>query len=399
MLYNIPYMKILIAADLYWPTFNGVAAFSRNLARGLAERGHEVLVIAPSQVGKKHREQDGKYMIERTTSLPFPFYQNFRVSLTPQREVKKIISSFQPDVIHIQMVMGIGRATLQAGSKLHIPVVSTNHAMPENLLDNFRMLAPFARPFNAVLESYGARFHSSADYVTTPTQSAIEMFKHKVKGIQVPIEAVSNGIDLSVFSPGEPLKRIYQKYHLPTDTPILLYVGRLDAEKHLSVLIRASAKVLQKRPLHVLIVGDGNEREKLIALARELGIYGNVTFTGRVSEEEKPELYRIGTVFGMPSPAELQSIVTLEAMATGLPIVAVNAGALGELCQDGQNGYLFKYDNDTMMAAAILKILKETTLRKKMSAKSLAIAKTHDINYTLDRFEEIYKSLLATKKA
>lgn len=168
-------MRILIAADLYWPTINGVATFSRNLAKGLAERGHEVVVIAPSQVGKKYREKDGNYIVERTASLPLPMYNKFRISATPQREVKKIIKQFDPDVIHIQMVMGIGRATLQIGSKLGIPIVTTNHAMPENLLDNFRMLAPFAKPINAMLESYGARFHSSADYVTTPTQSAIDM--------------------------------------------------------------------------------------------------------------------------------------------------------------------------------------------------------------------------------
>lgn len=390
-------MRILIAADLYWPTLNGVATFSRNLAKGLAARGHEVVVIAPSQVGKKHRERDGNYIIERTASLPFPFYQNFRISLTPQREVKKIITQFDPDIIHIQMVMGIGRSTLQIGGKLGIPIVSTNHAMPENLLDNFRMLAPFAKPASAVLESYAARFHNSADYVTTPTQSAIDMFGHKAKDLEVPIEAVSNGIDLSVFSPAEPSQKLYVKYGIPTERPILLYVGRLDTEKHLSVLVQAAAKVMQKTDVHLLIVGHGNERDKLAELARGLGIEHRLTFTGKVSNEDLPLVYRMGTVFCMPSPAELQSIVTLEAMASGLPVVAVHAGALDELCQDGKNGYLFKYDDDVMMAAAINKILGQPALREKMAEKSLDIAKTHDINHTLDRFEAIYKKLLAEK--
>jgi glycosyltransferase involved in cell wall biosynthesis len=392
-------MRILIAADLYWPTINGVATFSRNLAKGLADRGHEVLVIAPSQVGKKHRELDGNYMIERTTSLPLPLYQNFRISVTPQREVKKIITTFKPDIIHIQMVMGIGRATLQIGSKQSIPIVSTNHAMPENLLDNFRMLAPFARPIGAVLESYATRFHNSADYVTTPTQSAIDMFGHKAKDLEVPIEPISNGIDLSVFSFGPSPQKIYVRYGLPTDQPILLYVGRLDAEKHLSVFVQAAAKVIQKTNAHVLIVGHGNEKERLADLAHGLGIENNITFTGKVSNEDLPLIYRVGTVFCMPSPAELQSIATLEAMATGLPVVAVNAGALNELCQDGKNGYLFKYDDDVMMAAAIGKILTNPKLHKSMSQQSLAIAKTHDITHTLDRFETIYKKLVSGKNS
>ncbi len=390
-------MRILIAADLYWPTINGVATFSRNLAKGLAERGHEVVVIAPSQVGKKHRELDGNYMIERTASLALPLYQNFRISLTPQREIRKIIKNFDPDIIHIQMVMGIGRSTLQIGSKQGIPIVSTNHAMPENLLDNFRMLAPFARPMSAVLESYATRFHNSADYVTTPTQSAIDMFGHKAKDLSVPIEAVSNGIDLSVFSPGPPAQKLYVRYGLPTDKPILLYVGRLDAEKHLSVFMQAAAKVIQKTSAHVVIVGHGNEKDRLTELANGLGIENNVTFTGKVSNEDLPLIYRTGTIFCMPSPAELQSIATLEAMASGLPVVAVNAGALNELCQDGKNGYLFKYDDDAMMAAAINKILSSLKLRTTMSHKSLGIAKTHDMTHTLDRFEAIYNKLLSAK--
>ena len=383
-------MRILIAADLYWPTINGVATFSRNLALGLAARGHEVIVIAPSQNGKKHREHDGAYIIERTASLPFPFYQNFRISVSPYREVKKIIEHYDPDVIHIQMILGIGRAVMQVGSKKGIPIVSTNHAIPQNILDNMRLLVPFARPIGSILESYGARFHSNADYVTTPTKTAIDMFGDKVKNMDVPIEAVSNGIDLSRFQAGPVPKSLYHKYNIPTDVPILLYVGRLDSEKHLSIFVDAAAKVLKNMAAHVVIVGGGNEEQNLKHQAGDLGIADHVTLTGKVSDEDLLLLYRLGTVFCMPSPAELQSIATLEAMATGLPVVAVDAGALHELCQDGKNGYLCTCDDDSMMAKSIIKILKNAKLRESMAQRSLEIARTHDIAYTLDRFEAIY---------
>ncbi len=388
-------MRILIAADLHWPTINGVATFSRNLAQGLAKRGHEVLVIAPSQTGKKYKEVDQNHVVERIASLPFPFYQNFRVSLTPQREVRSIIKRFDPDIIHIQSVLGIGRAALNTGNKMRIPIVATNHAMPENLLDNLRMLAPFARPISAVMESYGKRFHNNADYVTTPTQAAIDMFDNMTKGLKVPIEAVSNGIDLTEFSPGVAPAGIYEKFGLPDDVPILLYLGRIDTEKHLSVFVAAAAKVIKRTPAHLLIIGHGNETERLKHQAAALGIARHATLTGKVDQEDILPLLRTGAVFCMPSPAELQSIATLEAMASGLPVVAVNAGALYELCVDGINGYLFKTDDDTMMAAAILKLLSSDRLREKMSSQSLALAKTHDLSHTLDRFEAIYKKLVS----
>lgn len=387
-------MKILIASDLHYPTINGVATFSRNLARGLAERGHEVLVIAPSQTGKKSKEVDGNHVIVRTVSVPFPFYQNFRISLNPMKEVKQIIDEFDPDIIHIQMLMWIGQAAMKYGNKLGIPIVTTNHAMPENLMDNMRMLAPVSRPINYILKAYGARFHSKADFVTMPTQSAIEMFNAGDK-IDIPMEAVSNGIDLSRFVPGKAPDELYKKFNLPKDKPVVSYIGRLDAEKHLPVLLRAFVEVHSALPdAHMLIVGDGTERPALVHLAKDLHIADYVTFTGRVSDEELEQLHRIGTVFCMPSPAELQSIATLEAMASGQPVVAVDAGALKELCQDQRNGYLCEQDDDAMIADGIITILSDAKLREKMSKESLAIARTHDIQTTLTKFEDIYRGLV-----
>lgn len=386
-------MKILIASDLHWPTINGVATFSRNLAKGLADRGHEVLVIAPSQTGKHYKEVDGNHVIHRTAAVPFPFYQNFRISLRPDREVKRIINEFEPDVIHIQMLLGIGQAAMRCGNKVGIPIVSTNHAMPENLMDNLKLLAPVSRPINYILTEYGRRFHSQSDCVTMPTQSAIDMFASASK-IETPLKAVSNGIDLGRFTPVVPSPLIYETYQLPKDVPIVTYVGRLDAEKHISVLLKAFIRVLDAVDAHLLVVGDGTDADNLRQLASGLEITDKVTFTGRVSDEDLVELHRVGTVFAMPSPAELQSIATLEAMASGQPVVAVDAGALKELCQDGVNGVLCEQDNSEQMAEGIIRILTDTALHKKYSDASLAIANTHDINHTLDEFLAIYEQVM-----
>lgn len=390
-------MKILIASDLYWPTINGVSTFSRSLAQGLASRGHEVLVIAPSQTGKKYQETDGNYKIVRTASTIFPFYQNFKISLTPFREVKKIINDFQPDVIHIQMVIMIGQATMRYGHKMGIPIVSTNHAMPENLLDNLKMIALISKPVQKMLKQYIMRFHLKSDYMTMPTQSAIDMFKAEVKKATAPVEAISNGIDLGHFSPDKVSNNFYRKFKLPTNKPIISYIGRLDAEKHLSVLIKAFTKILKKTDAHLLIVGDGTDADNLKQMVELLKLDEKVTFTGRVLDEDLVNLHRVGTVFCMPSPAELQSIATLEAMASGQPIVAVDAGALSELCQNEHNGFLCTQDDDEAIAKSLLKIVSDKKMREKMSQASLAIAKTHDLNTTLDQFEIVYKKLINKK--
>jgi len=387
-------MKILIASDLHYPTINGVATFSRNLAQGLAARGHDVLVIAPSQTGKKYKEVDGNHVIVRASSVPFPLYQNIRISPNAAREIKKTILDFDPDVIHIQMVMWIGMAALKYGNKFGIPIVSTNHAMPENLMDNLKLLAPISRPINYTLKAYGARFHSKADFVTLPTQAAIDMFNAGDR-ITVPMAAVSNGIDLKRFTKGKASSDLYKKFSIPTDKPIISYIGRLDAEKHLPVLMKAFVRVLKQLPeTQLLVVGDGSDANNLKDMARDAGIMDKVTFTGRVSDEEIVALHKVGTVYCMPSPAELQSIATLEAMASGKPVVAIKAGALAELCQDGRNGFICEQDDDKAIADALVSIVSNPELQKSMSKESLTIAKTHDLDTTLERFESIYESLI-----
>ncbi len=367
-------MKILIAADLHWPTINGVATFSRNLAKGLSDRGHEVLVIAPSQTGRSYEEYDGNYLIKRTRSVPFPFYQNFKISPTPQMEVRNIIKKFEPDVVHIQMALFLGYAARTYALKYDIPLVAS-------------------KPIQYAMVEYGARFHSKADYITLPTESAIHMFgEDKVK---VPVEAVSNGIDLSRFTPGDAPDELYKKFGIPKNKKIVTYIGRIDAEKHLGVLLEAFAKITDSGR-HLLVVGDGTDIERQKNHAYELGIDHQTTFTGRVSDDEIVALHKVGDVFAMPPPAELQSIATLEAMASGKPVVAVDAGALGELCRTGENGVLCEKDDVDGIATALDEILRDDKLRAKYAQASLEIAKKHDIAYTLDRFEQIYREVIAS---
>ena len=390
-------MKILIAADLHWPTINGVATFSRNLAKGLSERGHEVLVIAPSQTGKAYDEYDGNHVVKRVKSTIFPFYQNFRISPMPNKEVQDIIQEFEPDVIHIQMMMWIGIAAMKYGNKYEIPIVATNHAIPDNLLDNLRLIAPVSKSISYALNQYGTRFFAKADYVTLPTQAAIDMLGGGAR-IPVAVEPVSNGIDLSRFEPTKAAASIYSNFGIPTDAPVISYVGRIDSEKHLYVLLEAFAKLRDAGSgAHLLIVGDGTNREHLQNLAYELDIAKHVTFTGRVSDDEIIALHKVGDVFCMPSPAELQSIATLEAMASGKPVVAIDAGALAELCQDGKNGIICEKDDVDGIATALTTLLEDKKLRAKYAKESLVIAGKHDINYTLNRFEEIYDQVISTK--
>ncbi len=414
-------MKIVIATAVYYPMINGVAVFSHNLAMGLAKRGHEVMVICPSQTGKNYiRTEDGVKVAHLKSikikvypdqihdvppkkklfgrEMPRIFYKNsFRVSAFPAREIKKILNKFQPDVVHVQVSDPIGLSVVAYARKKNIPVVTTEHNQPEVLTDPLKMPGIIKKPVNAALSSYFRGRQNKSDFVTMPTQRAIDnlIVGHK---FDAPIAAVSNGVDISNFKPGKAAAEIYKKYNLPNDKPIVLYVGRADPEKKLGLVIEAFGDALKKVPNAMLVVvGDGVDKNRLEKEAEKLGINESVKFLGRVLPPDLYELYKVGDIFATASEIETQGIVLIEAAATGLPLIAVDKGAVAEVCQNNINGFLCEPGDTKAIGEAMVKILTDEKLRKKFSENSIKIASEHDFEKTLDRFINIYNIVMRPK--
>ena len=419
-------MKIVISTDIYYPMINGVAVFSRNLAAGLTKRGHDVLVLAPSISGDFESEYDEEYgfKVVRLSSkkmmlypdqitkvpekkdflgmkMPQLLYKNgLHVSYMPDLEIKRVLSEFQPDIIHNQTPGPVALAILRYARRHKVALVSTDHAYPDNLTQQVKLPELAKKPINAIMNAYFVSFLKRSDYATVPTEQVLTDCIPKSKlFFRVPIEALSNGIDLSRFAKGRVNHEIYERYDINPKKPTILYIGRVDPEKSLDVLMDAFIKVQEKvENAQLVIVGDGTMRPKLEKMAEKAGISDKVVFTGRVIGKDLPQLYRTGDVFAITSKTETQSIVLLEAMATGLPAVAVKAGAIPELVRNGKNGYLCEADDVDAVVKSLICILQDKNLRETMSEKSLELIKKHDISYTLTRIEEIYHRVLDEKK-
>ena len=418
-------MKIVISTAVYYPMTNGVAVFSHNLALGMAARGHEVMVLCPSQTGKSHVKYENgvKTVYLRSIELPvYPdqihpvppkkklfgkelphvLYKNgFHVSALPDIEVKKALNKFRPDVIHCQISDPIGLAVVHYARRNHIPLITTEHNFPDVITDPLKLPKPIKKPVDAILTAYFVGRQKKSDYVTMPTQMAIDnLILKREKDFKVPVEAVSNGVDLSAFKPGKAAPEIYKKYKIPTGRPVALYVGRVDPEKQINLAIEAFQKALAKIPdAFLVIVGDGVARVDLEKKVQELGIEDSVRFLGRVLPPDLYELYKVGDVFVTASEIETQGIVLIEAAATGLPLVAVDKGAVAEVCRNGENGVLCQPKDIDGIANGLVKLFNDDRLRQAYAKKSLEIAQTHDINRTLQRFEEIYQEVIEMKHA
>lgn len=373
---------------------SGVATAARTLAQGLANEGHTVVVVAPSQTGRGYKEVDQNYEIRRIRSFGLPFRKNLRVSVTYDREMRRMLDEYQPDIVHVQTQLTVGLGMLRAAVNRKIPVVATNHVMPDNMIKNIKILSPISRPVSYFLSEYGTLLYRGAKCIIMPTESAIGLFN--TSRMEAPTIAISNGIDLTRFFPEKPDSKVYEKFGLPKDKTIISWIGRIDEEKHLHILMEALGRLhAAGADFHGLFVGGGNATERLQEMVKELGMEGKVTFTGLVSDEDLVRLHHVGDIFAVPSPTELQCLAMLEAMACGKPVVAVDAGALGELCITGQTGYLLPVDNPAVMAKALGKLLEHPKIREKFGRNSRTVAARHDVKVVMPRFVKLYEKVIA----
>jgi glycosyltransferase involved in cell wall biosynthesis len=377
---------------------NGASYFTQRLAFYLQQRGHRVLVIAPSRTFK-NEFYTHETPIQGIRSIPVLIHKDFRVSLPflLGSIVEKVIASFAPEVVHVQGHFFICNAVLKEAKKLGLPTVGTNHFMPENLT-HYSHLPAFAMRW---LQKWGWKWFRAVfeelDIVTTPTQTGARLLQQI--GFKKEVLPISCGIDRSRFCPSANGNGLRKKYSLPEGKKILLYVGRVDREKNIDLILRGLSRVVRTSNVHLVIAGRGAEENRLKRLERSLGLHERVTFAGFVPDEDLPGLYAMADCFIIAGTAELQSIVTLEAMASGLPVIGVRAMALPELVHPGANGCLFDPGDESGVADCITAVFADASRRKEMSAGSLAIIERHDIEQTINQFESIYRSLVAKKNS
>jgi glycosyltransferase involved in cell wall biosynthesis len=215
-------------------------------------------------------------------------------------------------------------------------------------------------------------------------------------GLCAPSMVISNGVDLGEYTPadGRQVDRdaeVARRYALPSG-PRVLFNGRLARDKKIDVLIQAMPRLWSERQAHLLLAGRGDDQPRLEALSRKLHVEHCVHFLGFVPDADLPAIFRLSDLFAIASICEVQSIPALKALASALPIVAVNAGALPELVHDGQNGYLTPPDDPQALAEAALRALDGPVERFRLA--SLDISQAHGEYATFDALERLYKRMV-----
>ncbi len=379
----------MIVTDQYPPMVGGVPTVTQGLAVDFANRGNQVWVIAPSYGQRDVCRIEHKVRVHRFSSFEWPTYGELRIPFLPILPFRRILKKADPDIIHIHSPVVLGNIAQIVAGSLRKPVIATNHYLPINISRSLSSDPFFGKTFMTVSYSYLVYFCNRCEYVTAPTITALNLlYEH---GLRAPTQAISNGVDLKRFSPGERDKRLRQRFKLPEDCLLILSVNRLSQEKRIDVLIDAAAKMTQDA--HIAIASTGTAEAELREQVEQSGLKDKVTFLGFIHDNDLAPLYRLADVFAIPSEAELQSLATMQAMACGLPVVAANAYALPELVHHEVNGFLFQRGNADEMALYLDRLVGDAALRKQMGANSLEIIARHDRTLVLDQWEALYRRL------
>jgi 1,2-diacylglycerol 3-alpha-glucosyltransferase len=387
-------MRILIAATPQYIAFHGQAIFTLNLAEGLAKNGHEVLALVGSENGPAYRSERNGVKIEAVSSLNLKaFHPDACLPLFSSRAVRQVIEHFRPDIIHIQDHYFLCRNAAIAARKMGIKCVGTNHFMPENLAPYVPILSKIKPVFNWVLWTWMKETYNRLDAVAGPSQTAARILRSV--GLRPPVVPISCGVNTALFHPIPAVDRLAwrTRYGIDPARIVFFFVGRVDKEKRLDVLLHALHQ-LDRDNIQVVIAGKGANANRLKALAEHLKLGQKVHFTGFLPNEDLPSVLNSIDIFAMPSEAELLSIATLQAMGCARPIMAANAVALPELVTDQVNGLLFQPGSVADAIRCMEWFIENPSRWSEMGSASLEKVQAHSLENIVHQYETLYRKVI-----
>lgn len=380
-------MRIGFFTDTYLPQLDGVATSVEVCARALEERGHEVYIIAP----RYPRYKDDAKNVYRLTSIKFVSTPEMRWALQlPEKPLLEILR-LNLDVIHGHAGGGITFLGMQLARAKGIPFVGTYHT----LLNHYTHYFFNGKIVTPKMVEVATKFVGNlCDHLIAPTDRVRNELMHY--GVKKPIHVLPSGIDLEEY---KSVKKgfLREKANLPKKTKILLYVGRLGKEKSVDFLIRSFKLISEKNPHTALVlVGDGPDKSALKRLAARLQLKDKVIFFGSINHHDIANVYADADLFVFASRTETQGMVLLEALASGIPVVAVNDEAFENVIKIGKTGYLVKPDED-LFADKTHDLLNNDALYKSFSQAALKSVEKYSVRNTALYLEQLYKKVIDEK--
>lgn len=387
-------LRIAMFTNNFLPFIGGVPIAIERLRCGLRELGHRVLVVAPCYRKSAHDESD---VLRVGSLLPLGKLSEFRLANIFSWKLYHQSFRFRPHLIHVHHPFWLGSAGVLLARLLKVPAVYTYHTRLEHYAHYVLLPGPLFR--NLVSHAMVKCFANRCDAIIVPTDASEDYLR--MIGVKKPIFVQPTGIDFQRFRDvtNNDIEQLRTQLDLG-DELVLISTSRLSKEKNIDFIIDAVAELSKrsKTPFRLLLIGDGEEREHLQQRLNSEQLNGYVTLVGAVEPELVPLYCRLGDVFVFASRSETQGMVILEAMAAGLPVVAVRSSGIDDFVQNGINGYKTALDRNRW-SAKVEELMADSELRKRLADNAVAFAATYGVPQVSRKMVEIYAQVLAEHAA
>lgn len=370
-------MRIAIFSEVYWPMVSGVSLSLQRLVGEMTARGHACRVYAPAYAlppGAADRPE-----VHRSPSRALFLYPDVQWAFPRARELTADFGRFRPDLVHVATEFAMGVSGMRLARQFGVPVVASSHTDYERYAS--RYLLDWVMPAGW---GYLRWFYGGATLVLCPSRVHRQHLERR--GIRH-TAIWSRGVDSDQFSPRHRSVTFRERLGVAADVPLVLYVGRLAAEKNLDLLLAAwRALVAQGTDARLVLVGTGPLHGALAAAPPP-----RVTLAGVLTGRELGMAYASADLFAFPSSTETFGNVLLEAMGSGLPSLAVRAGGVLDFAEHGRNALLVQPDSAAAIASGLATLLADAGLRQRLATGALATARGRDWATIFDGVEVVYR--------
>ncbi|MEW6119349.1 MAG: glycosyltransferase family 1 protein [Pseudomonadota bacterium] len=381
-----PQLRIAVVTETYPPEVNGVAMTLGRLVNGLQVRNHQIQLIRPRQHADDVPQPTATFTEHLQRGIPLPRYEGLKMGLPAKAALTKLWTKHRPDVVQIATEGPLGWSALAAANKLRLPVASDFHTNFHSYSSHYG----FGLLRRAIV-AYLRKFHNKAAVTLVPTEGIRrELLSYGYENIEI----IGRGVDTKLFHPGRRDAALRAQWGVGEDEPVALYVGRLAAEKNLALVFAAYDAMREANPaVRLVLVGDGPERATWQAKRPD------ALFCGTKIGEELAAHYASGDVFLFPSLTETWGNVTIEAMASGLAVIAYDCAAAEEVIRHGENGLKAVPENEAAFVALAAELAADRVRQRKLGRAASARAAQLSWDAIVDSFERVLLRLAQAQQA
>ena len=378
-------MNVLMATNTFVPHVGGVARSVASFAAALRARGHRVIVLAPVFEGACAGEED----VIRFPALQRYNGTDFSIPVPVPGKLARSLRDVVIDVVHAHHPFLLGDAALHVAASRGVPAVFTHHTMYEEYTHYVPGDSPALKRFAIELVT---GYCNLCDAVVAPSETLAELLPRR--GVTTPVTVIPTGIDVAALARGDGAA-FRARHGIPGDAIVVGHVGRLAREKNLEFLTRAVVRFMMREPrAWMLVAGGGTYEGVILAELAAAGLAGRLVLAGVVPWSELADVYAAMDIFAFASLTETQGLVVGEAMAAGLPVVALDAQGVREVLRDRENGVRVETESEELFARALAALALDEGTRRAMSAGARESARALSQEQMALRLEGLYANLV-----